>query len=251
MTDTTARSQVVRFFKVGWLVLAVALVAHGCITSPQQPAPGSLVSRVMTYDGLSYPFVVYVPSSYDPRIAAPAVLLVHGAGGDGPDFVGTWTTLAESKGIILVAPTLDLSADAETKVPVVFPRLMDAAASEWNVDPARRYLFGYSAGGYFVYDAALLNANYFAGAGVFGSVIQPEYDSIVADAQRTTSIAIYLGDHDPYFSFAEGRRTRDLLLGHGMDVHYVELANQDHDYAAVAVKVNADFWRYITSRPER
>ncbi len=184
-------------------------------------------------------------------MCSAATRLIHGAGGDGPDFVTTWTSIADAKGIILVAPTLDLSAEAEQDVPVVFPRLMDAVTSEWNVDPARRYLFGYSAGGYFVYDAALLNANYFAGAGVFASVIQPDYDAIVLRAQRPTSIAIYLGDHDPYFSLAEGRRTRDLLVAKGMDVHYVELANQDHDYQAVAASVNADVWAYLTSRPTR
>ncbi|MEP6780339.1 MAG: hypothetical protein ABJC26_10660 [Gemmatimonadaceae bacterium] len=233
------------------LFFSIALLLPGCITSPGAAGPGTIVSRQMTYDGRSYPFVVYVPTTYHSHVSAPAVLLVHGGGGDGPGFIGTWINIAESKGIILVAPTLDLSAAAETMVPIVFPRLMDAAASEWNIDAARRYLFGYSAGGYFVYDAALLNANYFAGAGVFAAVIQPEYDSIARNAQRSTSIAIYLGDHDSFFSLQDGRRTRDLLLMNGMDVHYVELANQGHDYGAVSNEVNDDFWRYITSRPGR
>ncbi len=232
------------------LALVAALVS-GCITTPAPSSPGSLYSRTMTYQGMSYPFVVYVPTTYDARTPAPSVLLIHGAGGSGPDFITTWTGFAESKGIIVVAPTLDLSAEAERNVPVVFPRLMDAVKTEWNVDPARRYLFGYSAGGYFVYDAALLNASYFAGAGVFGSVIQPEYDDIVRRAERTTSIAIYLGDRDQYFSLQQGRRTRDLLLANGLDVHYVELANQDHDYPVVAGSVNADVWAYLTSRPAR
>ncbi len=228
-----------------------AIVAAGCLTSPDFNGPGTLRSRVMTYQGREYPFVVYVPTTYSSGTPAPSMLLVHGAGGNGPSFVGTWTSLAEAKGIILVAPTLDLSADAERSVPEVFPRLVDAVSSEWKLDPARRYLFGYSAGGYFVYDAALLNANYFAGAGVFAAVIQPEYDDIVRRAQRSTSIAIYLGDHDPYFSFGQGRRTRDLLLATGHDVHYVELANQDHDYPAVAGSINVDVWSYLTARPQR
>ena len=120
--------------------------------------------------------------------------------------------------------------------------------SEWNVDVTRRYLFGYSAGGYFVYDAALLSANYFAAAAIFASVIQPDYDGIVAQAQRKTSIAIYLGDHDQYFTVAQGRRTRDLLVAAGMDVRYVELAGQSHDYGVAAASVNADAWAFMSSR---
>ena len=99
-----------------------------------------------------------------------------------------------------------------------------------------------------MYDAALLNSDYFAGAAIFASVIQPEYDGIVRQARRKTGIAIYLGDRDQYFSLQQGRRTRDLLLAHGMTVHYVELANHDHDYSAVAGTVNDDAWQFLISR---
>ena len=232
-------------------VLLVVAFAAGCINPGQAVGPGTVTSRVMTYDGVPYPYAVYVPTTYNPRVAYPSLLLVHGAGGSGPDFINNWSALAESKGIILVAPTLDLSAAAETRVPLVFPRIMEAVRSEWNVDPVRRYLFGYSAGGYFVYDAALLNADYFAAAGIFAAVIQPDYDGIVAQAPRKTGIAIYLGDHDPYFSLQQGRRTRDLLVAAGMDVHYVELGNQGHDYPAIASSVNEDVWKYLVAHPLR
>lgn len=210
--------------------------------------PGVVVARSMSYDGVQYPFVVYLPTSYDAKTPMPAILLVHGAGGNGPAFLETWREMADSRGIILVAPTLDLGADAETRVPVAFPRIMDQVKAEWNVDVTRRYLFGYSAGGYFVYDAALLSANYFAAAAIFASVIQPDYDGIVAQAQRKTAIAIYRCDHDPYFTVTQGRRTRDLLVAAGMDVRYVELAGRDHDYGAAAQQVNADAWAFMSAR---
>ena len=228
--------------------LTVSALAFGCVSLTPPSGPGALVERVMQYNGAEYPFVVYVPTTYDPRTPLPAMLLVHGGGGNGPDFIESWRAFAESKGIILVAPTLDLSAAAETQVPVVFPRLMDAVKSEWNVDPARRYVFGYSAGGYFVYDAALLSADVFAGAAVYASVIQPDYDGIVQQAKRKTSIAIYIGDRDPYFSLQQARRTRDLLLAGGMDVHYVEIQNHDHEYASVARTISEDAWAFLTSR---
>ena len=216
--------------------------------APSGTATGNVEQRTMTYDGRNYPFVVYVPTTYQPSQPLPALLLVHGGGGNGPEFISYWKDFAQANGIILVAPTLDLSAEAETRVPEVFPRIMETVQTEWNVDVSRRYVFGYSAGGYFVYDAALLNANYFAGAAVFAAVIQPEYDWIVAQAQRKTGIAIYLGDHDSFFTFQQARRTRDLLLSHGMDVHYVELSETSHDYSLVAASVNADAWAYLSTR---
>lgn len=240
----------------GRAALAASLLL-GCVNLSESAAPGevtaggAVVARVMHYNGNDYPFAVYVPSTYASGTALPALLLVHGAGGNGPNFLENWRTFAESKGIILVAPTLDESAEAETQVPQVFPRIMDAVQSEWSVDPQRRYLFGYSAGGYFVYDAALLNSDYFAAAGVFAAVIQPDYDGIVSEAKRKTAIAIYIGDSDPYFSFAQGRRTRDLLVAGGIDVHYVELANQDHNYPAVSAAINADVWKYLEAHPLR
>jgi poly(3-hydroxybutyrate) depolymerase len=235
---------------VAWLATALAL---GCTNSFQLKgvAVGGVVTRGMVSDGVQYSFVVYVPTTYVATKPLPALLLVHGAGGNGPQFLEYWRAFAELKGIILIAPTLDLSAAAETTVPVVFPRIMSTVEQEWSVDASQRYLFGYSAGGYFVYDAALLSANYFAGGAIYAAVIQPEYDWIVRDAQRATSIAIYLGDHDQFFSVQQGRRTRDLLLAAGMNVHYVELADHDHEYGSVADSINADAWTFLTSTGRR
>ncbi len=232
--------------------LAVFLLL-GCVSLADSSAPNppvgdsGVVERVMHYNGIDYPFSVYVPTTYNSKTPLPSLLMVHGAGGNGPEFLQNWRAFAEAKGIILVAPTLDLSAAAETQVPVVFPRLMETVQSEWSLDHSRRYLFGYSAGGYFVYDAALLNSDYFAAAAVYASVIQPEYDGIVQQATRKTGIAIYLGDEDPFFSPQQGRRTRDLLVASGIDVRYVEMPNASHDYEAVASVVNADAWQFLTT----
>lgn len=244
-------SLLLRSHFAGVIVTLIVLLSSGCIAQTQPVTTPGIVQRVMRLDGIDYPYVVFAPSTYNASMALPSVLLVHGAGGNGVEILQYWRDLAEAKGIILIAPTLDLSAEAETQVPIVFPKLMQAAQREWTIDPTRRFLFGYSAGGYFAYDAALLSANTFAGAAIFASVIQPAYDEIARQASRKTSIAIYLGDHDQYFTLAQGRRTRDLLTANGVDVHYVELSGHDHQYGAVANFVNTDAWQYLTSRVGR
>lgn len=68
----------------------------------------------------------------------------------------------------------------------------------------------------------------------------------VAGTARKTPIAICIGEEDPYFSIAQARQTRDSLLSNGFPVHYVELPNQDHNYAAASGNVNSDAWAYMS-----
>jgi len=229
-------------------LLAVALTSLGgvlgCGSSRMSPAgapPGTI-----QFQGNQYPYSVFVPSTYNQTQSLPAILLVHGGGGNGPDFMKLWQGFAEKNGIILVAPTLPLGAALEALVPQLFRALMDLVKTQWNVDSRRIYVFGYSAGGYSTFDAAMLDSTYFAAAGVFAAIITPDYYWIVPKAQRKTPIAIYIGDHDQFFSLAQTRATRDLLLANGFPVHYVEIANQDHNYAAVSAWVNQDVWTFMS-----
>jgi dipeptidyl aminopeptidase/acylaminoacyl peptidase len=123
---------------------------------------------------------------------------------------------------------------------------MDTVKQSWHFDPHRAYVFGYSAGGYSTFDAATLDSTYFASAGVFAAIITPDYYSIITQAQRKTPIAIYIGDHDQFFTLAQTRATRDVLVANGFTVHYVELPNQDHNYAAASAQVNSDAWNFMS-----
>jgi predicted esterase len=157
-----------------------------------------------------------------------------------------WQDFAEKNGIILVAPTLPLGAALAAQVPQLFPALMDLVKGQWNVNSRRIYVFGYSAGGYSTFDVAMLDSTYFAAAGVFAAIITPDYYWIVQKAQRKTPIAMYIGDHDQFFSLAQTRATRDFLLANGFAVHYVEIANQGHNYAAVSAWVLQDVWTFMS-----
>jgi poly(3-hydroxybutyrate) depolymerase len=244
------------------LIVAGILGCGGYSAKPNstQPTPAppaaptssdpSVAARNLQFQGAIYPFFVFVPSSCT-VIECPAILLAHGAGGNGLDFLEIWKRVADQNGIILLAPTLPLdssqiTANTETKVPQLFPQLVEATKGEWKIDARRVYLFGYSAGGYTIYDAAMLDSTYFAAAGVFAAVITPDYDWIVQKATRKTPIAIYIGGSDQLFSLADARRTRDLLLSNGFTVHYVEIPHQDHNYGAVSGQVNTDVWTFMS-----
>lgn len=166
--------------------------------------------------------------------------------------LNAWKDLAAQQRIVLVAPDFPLDAKFETTVPELFPALMDTAKKAHRFDSRRVYVFGYSAGGYCAYDAATLSSTYFAAAGIFAMTISPEYESIVLQAKRKTPIAIYIGDRDQFWTLAQVRKTRDLLVANHFPVHYMELARQDHNYFSASSTVNADVWKFMggVSLPE-
>lgn len=222
--------------------------------SPAFPQVSGLAQRQVQFQKTVYPFYVFVPSSFNGTHPLPAVFLIHGAGGNGPDLIQVWKNIAEQNGIILVGPTLPLGGTFETAVaPQLYPMIMDAVRSEWDVDTRRIYLFGVSAGGYTVFDVCMFDSQYFAAGGVFAAVITPDYDWILQRATRKTPIAIYIGDRDKFFTVAQAQRTHDVLAANGFPVQLTIFPNLNHNYGAVADTVNADAWNFFrqASRPQQ
>jgi predicted esterase len=218
--------------------------------SPGFPQVPGLAQRQVQFQQVVYPFYVFVPSSFDGAPPMPAILLIHGGGGNGPDLIQTWQNFAEQTGIILVGPTLPLGGTFETAVtPQLYPMIMNAARGEWSIDAQRIYLFGVSAGGYTVFDVCMFDSQYFAAGGVFAAVITPDFDWIVQRAVRKIPIAIYIGDHDEFFSVAQAQSTRDLLAANGFAVRLTIFPNLDHNYGAVADTVNAEVWNFFSQAP--
>lgn len=218
--------------------------------APQFPHVSGLEQRQVQFQQVIYPFYVFVPSSLNGTHSAPALLLIHGGGGDGPGMIAVWQNFAEKNGIILIAPTLPLGGNFETAIaPQLYPMIMDAVRREWNIDAERMYLFGISAGGYTVFDVSMFDSQYFTAAGVFAAVITPDYDWIVQNAARKIPIAIYIGDHDQYFTVAQAESTRDLLAANGFPVSLTIFPNLDHNYGAIANAVNADVWTFFSQAP--
>jgi predicted esterase len=229
----------------------------GCSGSSKTPnlafpqVPG-LAQRQVQFQQVVYSFYVFVPSSFNRADEMPAILLIHGGGGNGPDLIQTWKNFAEQNGIILVGPTLPLGGTFETTVvPQLYPMIMNAAGGEWPIDANRIYVFGVSAGGYTVFDACMFDSEYFAGGGVFAAVITPDFDWIVQRAVRKIPIAIYIGDHDEFFSVSQAQETRDLLAANGFPVQLTIFPNLDHDYDAVADIVNTNVWNFFSQVSRR
>ncbi len=101
---------------------------------------------------------VFLPSQYDPAQPAPAMLLLHGAGGDGAGMIAAWRAFADDSGMLLLAPTDRVGSGGYTFQER--ERLAALAALRWlrrryNVDEDRIHLSGISRGAHLGWDLAL------------------------------------------------------------------------------------------------
>ncbi len=211
-------------------------------------------SRTTRCDNIEQTYLYYSPgqsakqqpqSTPGTDSALPVVMLLHGAGDQAGNMVNAWKHFASKQKIILLAPELPREKKYEETAPQVFRCVVEDAKQWVHVDAQRVYLFGNSMGGYLAYDGAMFESQYFAAVAVHAMRISDDYAWIVTRAQRKTPIAIFVGDHDQYFSVDSVRQTRDLLRKAGFPVRYVELDHHDHNYYARSDDINADAWKFL------
>src|SRR5258706_7315970 len=65
--------------------LLLAVVTLSCATVPPPRHETGFLDRSVTVGGNSYPYVVYIPRTYDPSRAWPVILFLHRAGERGSE----------------------------------------------------------------------------------------------------------------------------------------------------------------------
>lgn len=218
--------------------MAVFVLCCPLLTS----AAGGLNARTVGCAGWQQSYLYFSPEAGK---TLPAVVLLHGAGDRAENMLQAWKQFAEQQRIVLLAPELPRDLKFEDAAPQVFRCVVEDAKRVVAIDARRVYLFGNSMGGYLAFDGAMFESQYFAAVAVHANRIDPAYEGIVSRAQRKTPIAIYIGDHDQFFSQDAVRKTRNLLQKAGFPVHYVELDHHDHNYYARSDEINADAWKFM------
>jgi len=193
-----------------------------------------------------YRYLLFSPAEGKKTASMPAILLLHGSGDHPENFLPAWKDLARKENIVLIAPELPLVPAFEGVAPQVFRCIVEDSKTTTSIDPQRVYIFGNSMGGYLAFDGAMLASQYFAAVAVHANFIEDKYVSIVDQATRKTPIALYIGDHDQFFSVQQVERTRDLLLRKNFPVHYLEIKHHDHNYYAISDRINQDAWDFLS-----
>ena len=158
-------------------------------TEPAEPVTVKVESRVFSSTanaGQTMPYLVVKPVNWDAKKTYPLLVFLHGEDERGTDnesqvkWGGAWLERAvRVHGAIVIAPQcpkdcrwveVDLGLSAhdmpkEMSKPMrLLFELLPGVEKEFSVDPARRYIAGYSMGGFGAWDALCRQPDYFAAA---------------------------------------------------------------------------------------
>ncbi len=190
---------------------------------------------------------VYVPSTYTPARDWPLVLTLHGAGSPSTAAAAAaaardeWAAIAESFGFIVAAPAGSGSSGgliapyAPGSGPSdydLIAAVRDTLLSEYNVNRARSYVWGYSAGGQVAHDLAQNAWNgfgasslaaYAVSAGVLHGVtcdvshpelyLRPACAPLLAGQPRRIPVQLHIGNSDPLLGEVQADRDRFVNAG--------------------------------------
>jgi phospholipase/carboxylesterase len=173
------RREAVRRTTLGVAALASGACRGSTEPSPAKPGQGRLSARVSaptasTAPGL-YPLglgtprdgLLYVPTGYQPQTAAPLVLLLHGAGRKATEMVDPIRPLADTLGLVLVAPdsrsgTWDAIFDTFGADVQFIDRALTSVFARVRVDAARVRIAGFSDGGSYSLSLGMINGDFFS-----------------------------------------------------------------------------------------
>ncbi len=211
-------------------------------------AKDDITKELITSNGKTRPYYLYVPSTVKAPALAPLIITLHGSNRTGVTLVEKWKDLAKKEGIILAGP--DATNLPEWAAPQDGPDflrdLVEELKSKYPVNPRRVYLFGHSAGASFSLQICLMESQYFAAVAVHaGAFVPDDPPRLTALAKRKIPISIQVGDSDQFFPLKVVRETRDVLKNAGIPVELIEIKNHDHWYYDQAAKFNQTAWDFL------
>lgn len=227
--------------------------------------PGNVTRNITVAGYATEPYYLHIPPSYQPAHAMPLILVLHGASGSHADAIiaaqdlrNDWSALADLYGFIVIAPVGESSQGgwitpatpgaSPTDYDILAAAFTNATAA-YNIERSRRYLWGFSAGGYVAYDLILnglnstVNSNVLAAYSVnsadmlrfacqYGAYMG-NCDQLLNNQARRVPVDIHIGTQDAeHIAFTRADHTR--LLAHGwvggITMFYTEFIG-GHDYA--------------------
>lgn len=175
-------------------------------------------------------FALYVPETYSDQHAWPLIMALHGARGNGQDFLWTWLREAKSLGYLVVAP----SARGDTWAPdddVGLLEILSWVNAHYQVANHRVLLTGMSDGATYTLLHGLAHPDEYRALAPLCGVLHPANDTL-GNLQRARGMPIYLvhGEQDFIFPVQGARMARDALSNAGALVEYRELPELSHTY---------------------
>jgi phospholipase/carboxylesterase len=112
--------------------------------------------------------ILYVPKGYRADQPAPLVVMLHGAGGNARNSLGSWQTLADDTGLLLLVPesrgpSWDIIVDDGYGPDVAFiDRALAYVFERYAVNPERIVVSGFSDGASYALSLGITNGDLFS-----------------------------------------------------------------------------------------
>ncbi len=168
-------------------------VGEGILESrTYEAAPvGMLPSQPVLVRGNSLSYGLFVPPAYDPEVALPLVVCLHGAGFTGDSYLERWATRL-GEWAMLACPTAMAGTWWTRPSEELVLATIEAVRARYRIDPDRIYLTGMSNGG--------------IGAWIIGMHHAPRFAAVAPMAS---------GIDDVLYPFLENLRHTSLYVIHG------------------------------------
>lgn len=180
-------------------------------------------------DGTMQPVAVYVPTSYVPSHPAPLVVFLHGHLQSESSLIAQQfiDDLAERTGTIIVAPYGRGYANFVSSESDVYDTLA-AAKEAFSIEPGKRYLAGYSMGGYAVYAIAPIHPREWSAVMSIAGALADAHSYLVTSMLRTTPFYILTGARDQVVPTQYPTTTAIFLRNSGIPVTFYSDPNATH-----------------------
>ena len=210
-------------------------------------ARDEISKELITANGKTRAYYLYVPSSIKSPPLAPLIVMLHGSNRNGVTLVEKWKDYAKKEGIILAGPDASnlRGWGSPQDGPDFLHELVEELKAKHPINPRRVYLFGHSAGAIFALHMSMMESQYFAATAIHAGALAPGDMQLLDLAKRKIPISIQVGDSDNLFPVQIVRATRDALQEKGFTVDLVEIANHDHWYYDRASKFNQTAWQFL------
>jgi predicted esterase len=210
-------------------------------------AKDDITKELITSNGKTRAYYLYVPSTIKAPATAPLLIMLHGSGRTGITLVEKWKDYAKKEGIIIAGPDASSSRGwgSPHDGPDYLRDLVEELKSKYPINPRRVYLFGHSAGASFALHMSLMESQYFAATAIHAGALSPSDMELLELGKRKIPISIQVGDSDNFFPLKAVRATRDALKEAGFPVELIEIPNHDHWYYDKASKFNQTAWEFL------
>jgi predicted peptidase len=221
------------------------LVLLLCATSAH--AQSRFFNRTVTSNGVTYRYVVSVPSDWSAGRNWPIILFLHGSNERGDDGVaqskvGLARAVREHPerfpAIVVMPQCRPEDAWTSPAMEAQILAALNASMQEFHGDPRRTYLTGFSMGGYGTWALAAGYPTRFAAMVVVCGGIQWPTPQKIANEEPYAAVArkvagipvwVFHGEVDRNVFVSESREMVKLLRGLRADVRYTEYAGVAHE----------------------